>query len=94
MMGQTMKFMKAKQNNIEQSAQMHVMVPVDPNSQSPIESLIISHKHNSHTLKPKIVNGPDYPESFQALNGIHLIDFPGMFESKGLELDVAMHLTL
>jgi len=39
-------------------------VPVDPVNENPLESLIISHKHNSHTLKPKIVNGPKYPESF------------------------------
>ena len=57
----------------------------------PIENAIISHQHNSHTLGPKFVNGtPNYPENFNALQGIHSIDYPGLFESKGPELDISM----
>ena len=36
----------------------------------------------------------EYIGEFSQLNGTWLVDFPGMFESKGLELDIALDLTL
>ena len=61
----------------------------------PIEGDIISHSHNSHTIVPKIpMEKAEYIEEYKGLNGCWLVDFPGMFESKGLELDIAIDLTL
>lgn len=61
----------------------------------PQESAIISHKHNSHTLGPKFVNEtPCYPDAFSDLQGIYSVDYPGLFESKGPELDISMQLGL
>ena len=71
------------------------MAPISADKKDlPGSSKIISHQHNSHTIKPKIPCEPKYPYDFYEMNGTHLIDFPGMFESKGAELDIAMHLTL
>ena len=28
------------------------------------------------------------------MNGLHLVDFPGLFETRGAEIDIAIHLTL
>jgi hypothetical protein len=55
---------------------------------------IISHSHNSHTFKPKVIGNGTYDERFKELNGTYLVDFPGMFDSKGYDLDIAMHLAL
>lgn len=63
-------------------------------SDKPDDSAIISHLHNSHTFKPKIVSNGQYKENFKDLNGTYLVDFPGMFDSKGYDLDIAMHLAL
>ena len=62
----------------------------------PIESKLISHGHNSHTFVPKIpIDGEAiYPDEYSELNGRYIVDLPGMFESKGDELDVAMDLAL
>lgn len=61
----------------------------------PGHSMIISHSHNSHTLRPKLVRDPPvYPKEFCGLDGIHAVDYPGMWESKGPELDISMHLAL
>ena len=38
-----------------------IMVPVD-DEEKPLVSEMISHGQNSHTIKPSIVHGPDYPE--------------------------------
>jgi hypothetical protein len=71
-----------------------VMAPVDANG-TPLVNRIISHAANSHTLKPKFVNDPPvYPDEFTGLDGWHAVDFPGMFESKGPELDTALYLAL
>ena len=70
------------------------MAPVGEDGE-PIEEAIMSHSHNSHTIVPKIPQEkPDYPEEYKGLNGTWLVHFPGMFESKGLELDIAIDLTL
>ena len=55
---------------------------------------IISHRRNSHTLAPTLFYGPNYPERYQSLNGKYLIDFPGMFDTKGTEIDLAIDLAL
>ena len=60
----------------------------------PDDNAIISHLHNSHTFKPKIVSNGNYSDNFKDLNGTFLVDFPGMFDSKGYDLDIAMHLAL
>ena len=70
------------------------MAPEGPDGE-PISEAIMSHSHNSHTIVPKIPqNKPEYPEEYNALDGTWIVDFPGMFESKGLELDIAIDLTL
>ena len=70
------------------------MAPVGPDG-NPISSLIVSHQHNSHTIVPKIPQDTaHYPEEFSGLEGTYLVDFPGMFDSKGIELDIAIDLTL
>jgi len=61
---------------------------------NPIPNDIVSHQRNSHTLVPSLFCGPEYPQQFEQLNGRYLIDFPGMFDSKGDEIDVAIDLTL
>lgn len=64
---------------------------------NPIVNDIMSNSHNSHTIYPKIVGDLDrYPEVYKkaGLENKFLIDFPGMFESKGPELDIAFYLTL
>ena len=99
--GTKMKFFKkgdpqVRETNIGQNAaSQFFMAPVqeaDPNK--PDDSQIISHSHNSHTFKPKIVGNGTYPDSLKELNGTFLVDFPGMFDSKGYDFDIAMHLAL
>ena len=69
------------------------MAPEGPDGE-PIVEEIMSHSHNSHTIVPKIPQqSPDYPAEYSELNGTWIVDFPGMFESKGLELDIAIDLT-
>jgi hypothetical protein len=61
----------------------------------PQANAIISHQHNSHTLSAKFVeNTPKYPVEMSGLEGIYSVDYPGLFESKGPELDISMQLTL
>ena len=97
--GQKMKLFKRKPKNKQMavyrdSATATFMAPVGPDGE-PIEEAIVSHKHNSHTIVPKIPQEkPEYPEEYAALNGTWIVDFPGMFESKGVELDIAIDLTL
>ena len=31
---------------------------------------------------------------YSDLNGTYLVDFPGLFETRGPEIDIAIHLTL
>lgn len=70
------------------------MAPEGPDGE-PITEAIMSHSHNSHTIVPKLPQDkPEYAEEYKGLDGTWLVDFPGMFESKGLELDIAMDLTL
>ena len=61
---------------------------------TPVKNAIVSHQRNSHTMAPSIKSGPEFPERFSELNGSYLVDFPGMFDSKGDEIDVAVDLTL
>ena len=70
-----------------------IMVPVDDEGNA-LCTEMISHALNSHTLKPSIVHGPDYPEQFEGLKGTYLIDFPGMFDTSGSEIGVVIDLAL
>jgi hypothetical protein len=71
------------------------MAPVGPNGM-PISSEIMSVGHNSHTLYPKIPFYCQYPAIYEqaGLKDTYLLDFPGLFESRGLELDLTVSLTL
>lgn len=70
------------------------MAPEGPDGQ-PLASELIDHGKNSHTFVPKIPMGePKYIQEFSELDGRHILDVPGMFESKGDEIDVAMDLAL
>lgn len=94
-------FVKNKKNQAladsaisKSAAGLTFMAPVGADD-LPAENAIISHQHNSHTLSPKFVeNTPQYPDDFSGLQGIHSVDYPGLFESKGPELDISMQLTL
>lgn len=71
-----------------------IMAPVGEDGK-PLYDKIVSHAHNSHTLKPKLVaDPPKYGDEYLGLEKYHAVDFPGMFESKGPELDTALYLTL
>ena len=70
-----------------------LMVPVDDQGGKK-DSEIISHSTNSHTLSPSIAHGPEYIDKFSALKDHYLIDFPGMFDSKGSEIEVAIDMAL
>ena len=70
-----------------------IMCPVDGTDKA-VKSEIISHARNSHTLIPTIRHGPEFIKEFSLLNGKYLIDFPGMFDSKGPEIDIAIELLL
>ena len=72
------------------------MAPMaEGNDSLPAENKIISHQFNSHTIRPKFAcEKVEYPPQFAALNGTWLIDFPGMFETRGPDIDIAIHLTL
>lgn len=71
------------------------MAPCDPNNESiPISIDFISHKRNSHTFCPKIIGQPidDYNDAING--GLHLVDFPGMFDTKGTVIEIAMLMAL
>jgi len=78
----------------KESATHAFLAPIDLETMTPQKSETISHKHNSHTFKPKIPFDPPYPKAFSGLDQYHLIDFPGIFEQRGAELDISIHLTL
>ena len=89
-----------RKKDVEQSSaakeayQQYFMAPV-LDGQQPGESNIISHQYNSHTIRPKFASDTTkFPEEFQDLDGLHLVDFPGLFETRGPEIDIAIHLTL
>jgi len=69
------------------------MVPIDDQGNMS-ENEIISHQGNSHTLAPSIAHGPDYIDKFSNLKGHYLVDFAGMFDSKGSEIEIAIDLAL
>lgn len=70
------------------------MAPAGAKGQ-PIKSDMICHQCNSHTIRPKLVSDKTtYIDKFSALNGLHLVDFPGLFETRGPEIDIAVQLTL
>ena len=93
--GTNFKFIKKKDfpsvDWIQKSATLTMMAPeVEGN---PVEKMIVSHSFNSHTLKPKLVSDPPkYGDHFCGLDKFHMVDYPGMFESKGPELDSALYL--
>lgn len=96
--GVEMKFFKSNPSIKEtavgkEATTKNFMAPVDSKG-LPLTNAIISHQHNSHTFKPKIVGDGHYVDAFKDLENTHLIDFPGMFDSKGYELDIAMHMAL
>ena len=57
------------------------------------DSGIISHSSNSHTLAPSIAHGPDFSE-FKQLQNHYLIDFAGMFDDRGGEIEIAIDIAL
>jgi energy-coupling factor transporter ATP-binding protein EcfA2 len=79
------------ENNV---AVANFLAPVADDGATPLLHEIVSHERNSHTMKPKIVGDGHYKDEFKELEGTLLIDFPGIFESKGIELEISMHLAL
>lgn len=78
----------------QSAASKAFLAPVGPDG-LPAANDIVSHQHNSHTLKPKLVRDPpEYPEAFCGLDDVYCVDYPGLFESKGAELDISMQVTL
>ena len=72
------------------------MAPIGPNGM-PLTSETMSVGHKSHTLYPKIpFDEPRYVPEFEkaGLKNTHVVDFPGMFESRGPELEITISLTL
>ena len=54
-----------------------------------MKSDIISHGNNSHTSLPSIAfDQCQYEEPFHVLNGLYMIDFPGMFDNRGTVIDI------
>lgn len=99
--GVEMKFYKKGDAKVKNSAlgkdastQFFMAPKSAADGEVPEESAIISHQHNSHTFKPKLVSNGKYPDKFKNLDGTYLVDFPGMFDSKGYDLDIAMHMAL
>lgn len=97
-----MKYFVKKKNDVamaqsavaQSAAARAFLAPVGPDG-LPAAHPIVSHQHNSHTLRPKLVNErAEYPEAFCGLDDVHCVDYPGLFESKGAELDIAMQITL
>ena len=77
----------------QESAMGMYMAPVDPNNKyMPDTNLKVSHQHNSHTFYPKVVGSPS--ELYAPYNKLCMVDFPGMFDSKGVVLDIALELSL
>lgn len=74
---------------------MTFMAPCDPNDEKlPIMNDIMSHAHNSHTIYPKIPKPQFMDKQFKGWNDTYLLDFPGMFDCKGILLDIPMELAL
>ena len=99
-----MGFFNRKKKNVKETAAaqeaeraklLNFMAPVGANG-LPLTNSIMSQGHNSHTLFPKIPCPAKYPPAFEAagLKDTYLVDFPGMFESRGPELDIAINVTL
>ena len=88
----TLKYSEVAQS----SSTLNFLAPCYSGNGEPVNSSIISHQRNSHTLKPKIVGGPnDFGEEFyELLQGHYLVDFPGIFESRGIELEISIRLAL
>ena len=97
--GVKMKFVKKKDIlNTEvgkEAYQAYFMAPIEDASDMPVQNKIISHQYNSHTIRPKFASQSTiYPDAFSDLNGLYMVDFPGLFETRGPEIDIAIHLTL
>lgn len=82
-----------KKQNI-QACQATLLAPFHINGEDVIQNDIISHSHNSHTLQPKIPFESPYHKDFSQLDKYHLVDFPGIFEQRGPDLDISIHLSL
>lgn len=95
--GHRMKLFKRKKREggvHARAVKPYFMAPVGADGQ-PVESDLIDHGNNSHTFVPKLVmEEARYIDEFKELDGRHIVDIPGMFESKGSEIDIAMDLTL
>lgn len=85
---------KLKDNPVAQKAALrNFMAPCDPEDESlPIELDFMSHQHNSHTIYPKTLGAPE--SFFEGFENTIMVDFPGMFDSKGTILEIAMLLSL
>ena len=68
------------------------MAPIGEDGQPQVNK-IMSYGHNSHTLKPKIIQ-EKWDDMYTGLDGWYAIDFPGMFESRGPEIEAAIQLAL
>lgn len=96
--GHEMKLFRRK-GDVKQTAAgkeavlMTFMAPVSKdNDELPDVNAIVSHQHNSHTIYPKITAKP--ADKFKGLENVRLVDFPGMFDCKGVILDIALELSL
>lgn len=95
-------FKKSKVKDTEVGKQAYAnyfLAPVaeaeDGKGELPEVNKIISHQNSSHTIRPKFAcDSTTYPQEFEGLNGLYMVDFPGLFETRGPEIDIAIHLTL
>lgn len=70
----------------------YVMAPVSEEGKI-IENELMSHRAQSHTLEPKVLPGCIY-EKYNVLNGNYFIDFPGLFDTSGGAIEIAVSLLL
>lgn len=69
-----------------------VMKPVHDQSKERGAKATISHDVNSHTFLPAVVYdySQDITPAFSALKGYALVDLPGLFDTKGIEVSMAL----
>lgn len=92
-------FKKKNVKNTEVGKEAKLMTfcaPCDPNDENlPIPSAIMSHKHNSHTIYPKIPEPHNISSNFgDKWSDTYMLDFPGMFDCKGFLADIPMEMAL
>eukprot|EP00351_Strombidinopsis_sp_SopsisLIS2011_P005846 CAMPEP_0116874800 /NCGR_PEP_ID=MMETSP0463-20121206/6391_1 /TAXON_ID=181622 /ORGANISM="Strombidinopsis sp, Strain SopsisLIS2011" /LENGTH=149 /DNA_ID=CAMNT_0004519065 /DNA_START=180 /DNA_END=629 /DNA_ORIENTATION=+ len=87
------KVMKEKLGlNPKDLVQASSMAPVDKDGK-PMNSDRISHFSKSHTFMPSLLAGPEFV-TYPALNGHYLVDCPGFFDTKGLEVSIGVDLAI